>query len=401
MAAPQASQPPVRAVPLAPSPCEWPAKVQDTLRGILGPKDAVLLSDPEGCLLVAVNAQVSLVPASTLKLLTAAAALHHLGPEYRFPTGIYTDGVGNLKIKGYGDPLLISEEVATLARTVSSHLPEGASGYGDLIIDDGWFKQPLYIPGRSNSLQPYDAPNGALCVNFNTVFFKSRNGQPVSAEEQTPLLPFAHEKIKASGQAKGRIGLSAGAAENVRYSGELFAHFLHRAGLKRKGTIRGGSVSADDKEVYRHRSPYPLTEVVQKLMAYSNNFMANQLFIATGIKAMGPPGTLAKAKATVTRYAHDILGLAHLELAEGSGISRRNRLTAEDLLRVLDAFSPYYELLRHEGREYYKTGTLDGIRTRAGYLEGKDGKLYRFVVLRNTPGKTTDAVMQVLKSHLP
>lgn len=400
-AAPQTSQPPVRSAPLAPSPCEWPAKVQDTLRGLLGPRDAVLLSGPEGCRLVAVNAQVSLVPASTLKLLTAAAALHHLGPDYRFPTGIYTDGAGNLKIKGYGDPLLISEVVATLAHTVSTRLTDSASGYRDLIIDDGWFKQPLYIPGRSNTLQPYDAPNGALCVNFNTVFFKRRNGQPVSAEEQTPLLPFALKKIKASGQAKGRIGLSAGAAENVRYSGELFAYFLHQEGVQRKGKIRSGSISADDEEIYRHRSPYPLTEVVQKLMAYSNNFMANQLFIATGIKAMGPPGTLAKAKATVNRYAHETLGLEHLELAEGSGISWRNRLTAEDLLRVLDAFSPYYDLLRHEGREYYKTGTLDGVRTRAGYLEGEDGKLYRFVVLRNTPGLMTEPVMQVLKAHLP
>jgi D-alanyl-D-alanine carboxypeptidase/D-alanyl-D-alanine-endopeptidase (penicillin-binding protein 4) len=379
--------------------------VQDELRHLLKPTDAVLLADPDGCRLVAVNAQKSLVPASTLKLLTAAAALHHLGPDYRFVTEVFTDGSGNLKIKGYGDPLLISEVVAALAHAVAGHLADGQAGgltgYGDLIIDDGWFKQPLYIPGRGNTLQPYDAPNGALCVNFNTFFFKRRDGQPVSAEEQTPLLPFALEKIETSGQAKGRIGLSAGAAENVRYSGELLAYFLEQEGVQRRGGIRSGGVTPEDKKIYRHLSPYPLTEVVKKLMAFSNNFMANQLFIATGIKAMGPPGTLAKAKEVVARYAHEQLGLQHLELAEGSGISRHNRMTAEDLLRVLEVFSPYYNLLRKEGREYYKTGTLDGIRTRAGYLEGQDGRLYRFVVLRNTPEATTEPVMDLLKNHLP
>ena len=397
-------QPAAPETPLPPSPCEWSPKVQDELRNLLEPTDAALLADPDGCRLVAINAQKSLVPASTLKLLTAAAALHHLGPDYRFPTEVFTDGAGNLKIKGYGDPLLISEVVATLAHSVAGRLansqPGGLVGYGDLIIDDGWFKQPLYIPGRSHTLQPYDAPNGALCVNFNTVFFKRHDGQPVSAEEQTPLLPFARKKINASGQAKGRIGLSAGAAENVRYSGELLAHFLELEGIQRSGSIRSGSVAPEDKEIYRHLSPYPLTEVIKKLMAFSNNFMANQLFIATGIKAMGPPGTLAKAKGAVTRYAHEELGLKHLELVEGSGISRRNRMTAEDLLRVLEVFSPYYDLLRKEGREYYKTGTLEGVRTRAGYLEGRDGRLYRFVVLRNTPGATTEAVMQLFRTHL-
>jgi D-alanyl-D-alanine carboxypeptidase/D-alanyl-D-alanine-endopeptidase (penicillin-binding protein 4) len=286
--------------------------------------------------------------------------------------------------------------VADLTRTLARHL----ASYGDLIIDDSWFKQPLYIPGKSTSLQPYDAPNGALCVNFNTVFFTHRNGEPVSAEPQTPLLAFARQKIAASGQVKGRIGLSAGAAENVRYSGELFRYFLNQAGVTGGGAIRSGRVNPQDKRIYRHESPYPLTEVIRKLMAFSNNFMANQLFITTGITAFAPPGTLAKAKAAVQRYAGDILGLRHLTLVEGSGISHANRLSADDLLRVLDAFAPHYDLLRYEDGEYYKTGTLDGIRTRAGYLEGKDGRLYRFVVLRNTPGTTTDAVMAVLKKYL-
>ncbi|MDJ0780615.1 MAG: D-alanyl-D-alanine carboxypeptidase [Desulfosarcinaceae bacterium] len=383
--------------PPSSAPCAWPPKLQAELRKHLGPTDAALLAAPDGCHLVAIHAGRPLIPASTLKLLTAAAALHHLGPEYRFQTDFFQDASGNLIIKGYGDPLLISEVVADLAQTLAPSLRR----YGDLIIDDEWFKQPLFIPGRRNSLQPYDAPNGALCVNFNTVFFKRRNGKPASAEAQTPLLPFARKKIAASGQAQGRIGLSAGAAENIRYSGELFRYFLEKAGSRGSGTIQSGRVTGGVNRIHRHHSPYPLTEVIQKLMAYSNNFMANQLFITTGIAAYDPPGTLAKAQAAVDRYAREHLGLRHLTLVEGSGISRANRMSALDLLRVLDAFAPHHRLLRNDANEYYKTGTLDGIRTRAGYLMGEDGTLYRFVVLHNTPGRTTDAVLEMFKAHLP
>ena len=135
-------------------------------------------------------------------------------------------------------------------------------------------------------------------------------------------------------------------------------------------------------------------------MRYSNNFMANQLLIASGAKAFGPPGNLAKGVRAARTYAADRLGLSHLRLTEGSGISRGNRLTAEQMLTVLAAFEPHRRLLRKNGREWFKTGSLKGIRSRAGYIEGASGSLFRYVVMINTPGKTTDAVLRVLKENL-
>jgi len=57
--------------------------------------------------------------------------------------------------------------------------------------------------------------------------------------------------------------------------------------------------------------------------------------------------------------------------------------------------------MRHEGREFYKTGSLTGVKTRAGYIESQDGSLYRFVVMLNSGGKTTAPVMKEILGILP
>jgi D-alanyl-D-alanine carboxypeptidase/D-alanyl-D-alanine-endopeptidase (penicillin-binding protein 4) len=85
-----------------------------------------------------------------------------------------------------------------------------------------------------------------------------------------------------------------------------------------------------------------------------------------------------------------------MTIYEGSGISRKNRVTAEHMLTVLDEFAPYRYLMRRQKNEYFKTGTLYGISTRAGYILNNNNQLYRYVVMINTPGKTTSPVMKKL-----
>jgi serine-type D-Ala-D-Ala carboxypeptidase/endopeptidase (penicillin-binding protein 4) len=270
--------------------------------------------------------------------------------------------------------------------------------YNDLILDDTHFAEPLTIPGITSSLEPYDAPNGALCVNFNTVHFRKTRGTYVSAEPQTPLLPFALARIKKSGLKKGRIIFSHNRRDITRYAGHLFQYFLKQAGVSSTGKIRLGSVRPDrDRLIYRFVSPYSLPEVVSRLMAYSNNFMANQLLISSGVRDFGPPGTLEKGVASARAYAKTDLQIDTLQMVEGSGISRDNRLSAHAMRRVLLAFKPHYQLLRFQKNIYYKTGTLNGISTRAGYIQGARGDLYPFVVFFNTRGKSAEDVMGRLR----
>jgi D-alanyl-D-alanine carboxypeptidase/D-alanyl-D-alanine-endopeptidase (penicillin-binding protein 4) len=75
-------------------------------------------------------------------------------------------------------------------------------------------------------------------------------------------------------------------------------------------------------------------------------------------------------------------------------------MSAVSFYKVLKVFAPYHFLMRRIGKAFYKTGTLKGIHTRAGYIENKEGRLYSFVVLVNTPGKSPKPIMDILLRNL-
>ncbi len=358
-----------------------------------GPQNAIVVADPCGNFRYADNPDQLLIPASSLKVFTALLALSHLGPDFRFTTEFYLDAKNNLKIKGYGDPLLISEAVDRIC----ARLAESTHHVRHLIIDNSYFDGPVKVPGsRNGSLQPYDAPSGALCVNFNTIYFSSDHGRVVSAEPQTPLLPLAIRRIGKTGAPSGRILLTDDDGDAVVYAGELFSWFLRKHQVAVTGEIRCGTVDTrNDRLIYRHESEYPLTEVVKRLLKYSNNFIANQLFLATGAHLSGPPANLEKSVHAADLFAQT-LGIKGMVIAEGSGISRRNRVSARMFMDILAAFAPYHDLMSKEGRIYFKTGTLKGISTRVGYVGTESGELLPFAVMINKPGQNAAEAMRRL-----
>ncbi len=364
---------------------------------LLGPSDAAMIVAPDGAVLVEIRADRMLIPASILKILTSLAALHYMGETYRYPTDFYVSPDGSLKVKGYGDPLLVSERLAAICANLAGKITH-AEG---LILDDSHIAQPVVIPGRSRSLEPYDAPNGALCVNFNTVNFKRSNGRWVSAEPQTPLLESTLPKIKASGLLDGRITLAASGGEGARYAGELLLHFLEAAGISIEGPIVLGTVDPQqDRLLWRYESEDPLTTVIAGLLRHSNNFIANQLVLTMGARLLGPPATMDKGLEALRAYA-DAAAAEPIQLVEGSGISRQNRISARTMIRLLELFRPHAHLMRNAGRQWYKTGTLSGISTRAGYIDAQGGGQYRFAVMLNTPGSGVERILRVVEAHLP
>ena len=371
------------------------------LNNVVGNHDAILVVNPQGRIVFSKNADNQLVPASILKIFTALVALHYLGPEYRFSTEFYRDQDSNLKIKGYGDPLLISEILMEIVNTLILNLETKPTIINDLVLDDSYFKSPVLIPGVTSSLEPYDAPNGSLCVNFNTVNFKrDKNGAYVSGEPQTPLLPFVLSRVTASAMDRGRIILSRQKNEITLYAGHLFLYFLKKQGIESDGSIRVERVKKCDNMIFRYRSRFSLIQIVSTLLEYSNNFIANQLLIAAGAKSYGPPGTLEKGIRAALAYAKNNLKIHNVTIVEGSGISRSNRISANSLYKILNVFEPYHFLMRRWERSFYKTGTLKGVNTMAGYVENTKGELYCFVVLLNTPGKSTKPIMEILLQNL-
>jgi D-alanyl-D-alanine carboxypeptidase/D-alanyl-D-alanine-endopeptidase (penicillin-binding protein 4) len=377
------------------------AKPLDELNNFVGNHDAILVVNPQGRIVFSKNADNQLVPASILKIFTALVALHYLGPEYRFSTEFYQDQDSNLKIKGYGDPLLISEILMEMVNNLILTLETKTTIINDLVLDDSYFKSPVLIPGVASSYEPYDAPNGALCANFNTVNFRrDKNGAYVSGETQTPLLPFVLSRITASDMDRGRIILSRQKNEITLYAGHLFLYFLRKQGIKSNGSIRVGRVEKRDNLIFKYRSRFSLIQIVSTLLEYSNNFIANQLLIAAGAKSYGPPGTLEKGIRAASTYAKNNLKIHNVTIVEGSGISRSNRMSAKTLYKILNVFEPYHFLMRRWDKSFYKTGTLKGINTMAGYVENTKGELYCFVVLLNTPGKSTKPIMEILLQNL-
>ena len=370
----------------------------EKLRNLVGSHDSVVVASPDGRVLFEKNAAKRLIPASTLKVLTAAAVLHILGSNFRFVTEFYIDPQSNLKVKGYGDPLLISEVLSTFGDALSQKI----GSFHDLVLDDSYFQLPINIPGVNQSFQPYDAPNGALCVNFNTINFKrSSTGQFISAEPQTPLLPFVLPRIESSELHQERIILSHRNREATYYAGYLLRYFLAQSGIKSTGEITVGHVSkSSDRLLCKFYSPYSMEDIIEKLLRFSNNFIANQMLISAGAYRSGPPGTLSKGVEMVSAYLTTDLNLKTPTYVEGSGISRKNRISAKDMLVVLDEFEPFHHLMRKNKREYYKTGSLSGVTSRVGYIESDKGTRYKYVVFINTPRKTTHAAMRCIHSFI-
>ncbi|MCP4749178.1 MAG: hypothetical protein GY874_24045 [Desulfobacteraceae bacterium] len=364
----------------------------------LGPNDSLMIIAPNGQIVAAIRENKPLVPASIIKVLTSLAALHYLGPEYRYRTDFFLSPDKDLKIKGYGDPMLVSERLDFIAQKIAKKLET----VQNIVLDESYFNQPILIPGRHKSLEPYDAPNGAICVNFNTVLFKKNSYQWVSAEPQTPLLPSVIPKIETSGLSAGRITLAGSNAEGACYAGELIRFFLTRSGVLVKGGICLGSVQPHkDTLVLRHKSDKTLMDVVNALLEFSNNYIANQLLLTIGAKAYGPPATVEKGINALRYYYSSELKLCPKNLVEASGLSRENKISAQEMMIILSHFERYHYLMRKQGRQWYKTGTLKGIKTRAGYLTSKNGGLYRFIVMINTPEKHYYGLMKVIEKNLP
>lgn len=380
--------------PVAPALAAGMERCLDSLQA----REAVLVSAPSGQAVAARNEALGCVPASTLKILTAFAAIHEMGLDYRFPTDAFLDRSGNLIIKGYGDPLLTSESLAQFARRLAGQVSE----FNDLVLDDTYFDEHIRISGRGGSTNPYDAPVGALCANFNTVCVR-RDGQGrlVSAEPETPLTPFAREKVRTLGVREGRVTFTHERSEATYYAGHLLEYFLEAEGCRMRGTVRRGPVPKGAEPVLRFDSPFTLETVLQRMLEFSNNFVANQVFIAMGARRYGAPGTVSKGVRVMEDVASKVLRLEGLQVAEGSGLSRENRVTPLQMIRILDAFAPYRGLLRKKPGMLFKTGTLSGVRNLAGYLQGQTGGYYAFAVFLGPSGARLDGIMDCIREGLP
>ena len=318
------------------------------------------------------------IPASTLKVPLALYALDVWGEDHHFQTEVYLRDNQDLLIKGLGDPFFVSEEIQLLGRELKGKIP---SKMRHLLLDNSAFKFPLQADGVEKSRNPYDALNGALLVNFNT-----------------PLTPLTFSLGKQLKPGKQRINLAEDPALAQRYSGELMQAIWKENELEFTGEIKNSLKKENDKLIFQYKNSKPLKEVLEAMLKYSNNFIANQILLSASLEKDHSSIDFESSIKPWKDWWKDKLGIIpeKISLVEASGISRKNRLSEMDMLKVLKLLRMHPHLLSEYQGLKSKTGSLKGVYSLVGYAGNQDE--WEFVLFLEQEKNTREKIAKEIFS---
>lgn len=368
--------------------CVWLSKVDaSVLENVnLTKDDSVLVVADNDTRLFSWQASKPLIPASITKLATAYLAIDKWGLEHRFHTDFFILGE-TLWVKGYGDPFLVSEELDVLVVALKDALQgSGVIKLSHLNVDNSYFSIAS-VPGRSKVADPYNAPVSAVSANFNTAKLSKINGIIASAETQTPLTKTAKKMAYSLKKSVDRVNLV-----NTDNAQSNFAELL-LAKLGSAGTpIRiNQTLSGAESLLYRHQNTHSLADVLRGTLEFSNNFIANQVFLKLADDDSSDSVSFISSRDYVNAALATQFGWQQHSVNDGSGLSRNNRLSADqvnDLLKALEPNKNLFKKIKVSSKlasVYAKTGTLNGVSSYAGYIQlqaklpYQDAKRYRFV----------------------
>lgn len=358
---------------------------------------SVILGDTHKKILFDYNSKKQFIPASVLKIVIADAALTLLGEDFRFNTNFYTNQDKDLLIQGGGDPFLISEEIIKIAKILKNM---DYYQFNSLFLDDSLIEDKK-VPGLGTSNNSYDSLNGALVVNFNSIYLKKdKNGKLFSAEEWTPLTKLAKAKSAIIGiNKKERINVGNNYETSLQYTNELFKAIFKQQGIEfLQADYKKTKLDSSWNPILDYKNSRSLKNLMPSFLEYSNNYISNQIYFRIGGEKYGKPYNLAKSNQVLQEYISG-LGIKNFNVTEGSGLSRSNKFTAQAILSILYKFSNHYSLLPFENKAYLKTGTLKNVYNLAGYIP-YNGKNYPFCIFINSPKNNRLEVLNLLQEWL-
>jgi D-alanyl-D-alanine carboxypeptidase/D-alanyl-D-alanine-endopeptidase (penicillin-binding protein 4) len=397
---------------------------------------------------VTFNASKPMNPASTIKLVTAFAALELLGPSFTWKTESYLLGRmqgdvldGDLVLKGSGDPKLTIENFWLLLRGLRARGLREIRG--DLVLDRSAFDLTDHDPARfdGEGLRPYNVGADALLVNYKAVRFFFLPNEAAQSVSVVPEPKLAQLEVASSVTLRDglcgdwRAGLkyelqANGAGVRASFAGAMpascgervwnlaplaqnpylygvFKSLWQELGGSIGGGVRDGRPPAGAKPFAVFESP-AASEVLRDMNKHSNNVMARQVFLTLSAEVLKLPGRYDRSARTVKSWLEARgLELPELVLENGSGLSRNERISADGLGRMLVAAyrSPVMpelvatmplvaydgtmkKRLRHEslaGQAHIKTGSLNDVRAVAGYVLDRGGRRHAVVFFVNHP----------------
>ena len=403
------------------------------------------------------HAKRSLIPASNMKIVTSAAALHYLGPNFEFVTRVGLSG-DTLIVIGSGDPLLGDTETdEVLGRAPGWFMREILAGLRkvgrrriiDLLIDSTVFDDqrvhPRWSPDELN--RSYACEVCGLNFNGNCISIRVRNAAGRIAVLIEPDTRFVSIKnrvraIQSGAQAVGAYRIAGRpnhlevrgkckteqgpfdvAIENPAiFFGFLLAEFLGSEGISLQGQIveRGFAPSPDWQPVALCRTP--LSECLKRCNKDSFNLVAEALLKEIGVHANGGrgDGSWAQGSLAVEAWLQN-LGIEPSEyvIDDGSGLSRANRLSANAIVSVLRSvyrgehwdyyqrtlaiggvdgtMKKFFRHPRYQGKFKGKTGYIDRVRGFSGVCH-TSGKDFLFSILANNANNIRSVVNSIAEA---
>jgi len=324
------------------------------------------------------------MPASTLKLLTSAAALEALGPDRTFATRVVADGRHAIVLVGGGDPFLEGKQptegparrdasLQTLASLTAKKLRSRGVSKVRLAFDTSLFSGPRVSPHWRKSYVPDDVVS------------------PITAL-------WADEGLDPDGS--GRV------SDPPATAAAIFATYLRTHGIDVERQLAEQKAGANAVELARVTS-LPVADIVERVLQYSDNEGAEVLAHHVGLEVEGEGSFEAGVRGVTTTLRGLGVDLRHATIQDGSGLSRHDRLDAETLVQVLQvASSPEHPELRsvvtglpvaaYDGSLGYrfedspgrglvraKTGTLTGTSALAGITTDAGGHALVFAFVSN------------------
>ena len=431
----------------SPAQTRLPPEVEAALQRVRLPADAVsvLVAPAEGGTpLVRWRADAPVNPASVMKLVTTYAGLDLLGPAFRWNTPVTfggpvdVDGTlqGDLFIKGQGDPSLVLERLWLLLRRVQALGVKTIAG--DIVLDRSAFVLPPHDAAAFDGepSKPYNAAPDALLVNFRALTLGFTPDATTGRARVTVDPPLAGLKVPdsvplapartACGDWRGNLQADLSSGERIsfagaypadcgeqswpvayadpdRYSARAIEGMWRAMGGRLGGRTREGRAPAGFVPAFSAASP-PLAEVVRDINKYSNNVMAQQLFLTLSLQS-GGTGSFEASRMRVQRWWRERFPDVEPPVMDnGAGLSREGRVSAAGLARMLQAAwrSPLMPDLAASlpiagidgtmrrsqagaGSAHLKTGSLRDVSAVAGYVHTASGKRWVLVAVVNHP----------------
>lgn len=400
----------------------------------------------DGDVIFQYNANVPLIPASNMKIITGLAGLLYLGPDFTFQTRILLEktqnGSFNIYIVGSGDPTLVDEETLTLWRslsmnygseiTINSSIFRDIKEVHDIIVNDELFDDERYNKewDPNDAPQPYASQISPLTINRNTILLKIESDDKEVKVQEVPKVNYVHiineikiaekEEIKIERQVesnniqlKGTIPpytskyFSVTINDPALYAGYVFRNILQKTGIIMHGKIRKDAIPSQVFSVKVIKSKR-LSVILRDMMKHSINLYAENIakLVSTKFSNKGSWREWSYA----ANYMLNELNIKNdnVTIIDGSGLSHKNRLTP---LVIAEIFRKVYNELPNsiknafidslpisgidgtlkkrmigtvaEGRVKAKTGTLHDVSALSGYIETLNGETLVFSFIAN------------------